>query len=86
MIILDKALQARSEAGAPVRVGLIGAGFIGKTIAKQITKSTPGMELVAIGVCPGGPSRCRVRPVRVGARSVRRSRSMRDHGRSLGSL
>src|SRR6266536_634820 len=48
MIILDKALQARSEAGAPVRVGLIGAGFIGKTIAKQITKSTPGMELVAI--------------------------------------
>jgi predicted homoserine dehydrogenase-like protein len=48
MIILDKALQARAEAGAPVRVGLIGAGFIGKTIAKQITKSTPGMELVAI--------------------------------------
>lgn len=48
MIIVDRALQARSEAGNPVRVGMIGAGFMGRGIANQIVNSVPGMELVAI--------------------------------------
>ncbi|MBD2665785.1 hypothetical protein B6N60_02291 [Richelia sinica FACHB-800] len=48
MIIVDKALQARAEAGNPVKVGMIGAGFMGRGIANQIINSVPGMELVAI--------------------------------------
>ncbi len=48
MIIVDRALQARAEAGNPVKVGMIGAGFMGRGIANQIINSVPGMELVAI--------------------------------------
>lgn len=48
MIIVDKALEARKEAGNPVRVGMIGAGFMGRGLANQIINSVPGMELVAI--------------------------------------
>lgn len=48
MIIVDNALQARAEAGNPVRVGMIGSGFMGRGIANQIANSVPGMELVAI--------------------------------------
>ncbi len=48
MIIIDTALQARAEAGKPVRVGMIGAGFMGRGIANQIINSVPGMELVAV--------------------------------------
>lgn len=48
MIIVDRALQARAEAGNPVKVAMIGAGFMGRGIANQIINSVPGMELVAI--------------------------------------
>ncbi len=48
MIIIDRALQSRAEAGKPIKVGMIGAGFMGRGIANQIANSVPGMELVAI--------------------------------------
>ncbi|MBD2605199.1 Gfo/Idh/MocA family oxidoreductase [Scytonema hofmannii FACHB-248] len=48
MIIIDRALQVRAEAGKPVKVAMIGAGFMGRGIANQIANSVPGMELVAI--------------------------------------
>ena len=48
MIIVDKALQARAAVGNPIKVGMIGAGFMGRGIANQIINSVPGMELVAI--------------------------------------
>ncbi|MEO0430685.1 MAG: Gfo/Idh/MocA family oxidoreductase [Cyanobacteria bacterium J06656_5] len=48
MIIVDTALKARAEAGNPVRIGMIGAGFMGRGIANQIIHSVPGMELVAV--------------------------------------
>ena len=48
MIIIDRALQARAEAGKPIKVGMVGAGFMGRGIANQIANSVPGMELVAI--------------------------------------
>jgi len=48
VILVDRALEERERAGDPVRVGMIGAGFMGHGIALQILKSTPGMELVAI--------------------------------------
>lgn len=48
MIIVDTALKARAEAGNPVRVAMIGAGFMGRGVANQIINSVPGMSLVAI--------------------------------------
>ncbi|HEY5892212.1 MAG TPA: Gfo/Idh/MocA family oxidoreductase [Chthoniobacterales bacterium] len=49
MIIIDNALERRAAEGRPVRVGLIGAGFMGRGIANQIVNSVRGMALVAIG-------------------------------------
>ncbi|RKD86204.1 NAD(P)H-dependent oxidoreductase [Mangrovibacterium diazotrophicum] len=48
MIIVDKALQKRAAENNPIRVGMIGSGFMGRGIVIQITRSVPGMELVAI--------------------------------------
>jgi predicted homoserine dehydrogenase-like protein len=48
MIIVDAALRAREEAGKPVRVALIGAGFMARGIANQIVNAVPGMKLCAI--------------------------------------
>src|SRR5829696_4792258 len=48
MIIVDRALRARAEAGTPIRVALSGAGFIGRAIAYQILTAVPGLKLVAI--------------------------------------
>ncbi|OCQ93105.1 NAD(P)-dependent oxidoreductase [Nostoc sp. MBR 210] len=48
MIIIDNTLKARAAAGNPIKVGMIGAGFMGRGIANQIINSVPGMELVAI--------------------------------------
>jgi len=48
MIIVDTALKQRAADNNPVRVGMVGAGFMAKGIALQIQKYTPGMELVAI--------------------------------------
>ena len=48
MIIVDNALAKRYVENNPVRVGLVGAGFMGKAIAYQICRYIKGMELVAI--------------------------------------
>lgn len=47
MIIVDRALARRAAANDPVRVGMVGAGFMGRGIARQILSSVPGMELAA---------------------------------------
>jgi predicted homoserine dehydrogenase-like protein len=48
LIIVDRALEKRDRENNPVRVAMIGAGFMGRGIALQIQNSVPGMELVAI--------------------------------------
>ena len=48
MILVDKALQERHITGNPIRVAMVGAGFMGRGIALQIITATSGMELVAI--------------------------------------
>src|SRR5690606_27656939 len=48
MLIVDTALKQRAASGNPIRVGMIGAGFMARGIANQIINSVPGMELVAI--------------------------------------
>jgi len=48
MFIVDTALKARAEAKEPVRVGLVGAGFMVQGLTNMIVQSTPGMRVVAI--------------------------------------
>lgn len=48
MVIVDKALAKRQANNDAVKVGMIGAGFMGRGIALQILKYTVGMDLVAI--------------------------------------
>jgi predicted homoserine dehydrogenase-like protein len=48
MIIVDKALQARAETNKPILVGLVGAGFMGHQITRQIIKAVPGMRVAAV--------------------------------------
>ncbi|MEM7191592.1 MAG: Gfo/Idh/MocA family oxidoreductase [Pseudomonadota bacterium] len=48
MIIVDTALKARAETGNPIRIGLVGAGFMGQGFTNQILNSVPGMNVAAI--------------------------------------
>ncbi len=48
MIIVDRALKAREAQGTPIRVGMIGAGFMGQGLTNQIENSVPGMRIAAI--------------------------------------
>ena len=48
MIIVDSLLQARQADGKPIRVALVGAGFMGRGLVNQIVNSVPGMDVVAI--------------------------------------
>lgn len=48
MVIIDTALKQRELAGNPIRVAMVGAGFMARGIALQIIRSVPGMQLVAI--------------------------------------
>lgn len=48
MQIVDTALAKAEAEGRPIRVGMIGAGFMARGTALQIVQYTPGMRLVAI--------------------------------------
>lgn len=48
MILVDRELERREAEGKPIRVAMVGAGFMGRGIALQIETATPGMRLVAI--------------------------------------
>ena len=48
MILVDTALEKREREGKPIRVGLIGAGYMGRGIALQFLTPLVGMRLVAI--------------------------------------
>jgi predicted homoserine dehydrogenase-like protein len=48
MIIVDRALKARAEQKNPIRVGMVGAGFMGQGLTNQIEHSVPGMRMAAI--------------------------------------
>ena len=48
MILVDSALRAREAEGRPIRVGIVGAGFMSHGLANQIVNSVPGMTVVGI--------------------------------------
>jgi len=48
MIIVDTALQKREDEGNPVRVAIIGAGYMGRGTVLQIETAIVGMRVVAV--------------------------------------
>lgn len=48
VIIVDTALARREAEGKPIRVGIVGAGFQGAAIVRQIVRSVRGMRVVAL--------------------------------------
>jgi predicted homoserine dehydrogenase-like protein len=48
VIIVDRELERREEEGRPVRVGMVGAGAMGRGIALQLLGPVRGMELTVI--------------------------------------
>jgi predicted homoserine dehydrogenase-like protein len=48
MIIVDTALERRAAEQNPIRVAMVGAGFMARGIALQLCGAVPGMRLVAI--------------------------------------
>ena len=48
MILLDTALARRAQEGRPIRIGLVGAGFMARGIVLQVALSVPGMRVAAI--------------------------------------
>ena len=48
MILVDKALERRAAEHRPIRVGMVGAGFMGRGLALRLCGETPGMRLAAV--------------------------------------
>src|SRR5262245_9958211 len=48
MIIVDDALKAREAEGRPIRVALIGAGFMSHGLANHLVHTTVGMRLAGV--------------------------------------
>jgi predicted homoserine dehydrogenase-like protein len=48
MFIVDRELERLQRAGTPIRVGMVGAGFMARGIARQMLQYTKGIELAAI--------------------------------------
>jgi predicted homoserine dehydrogenase-like protein len=48
MIIVDKVLEKREQEGNPIRVAMVGAGFMGRGVALQMFAAVHGMRLMAI--------------------------------------
>jgi len=48
MILVDRALERRLADAGPIRVAMVGAGFMARGIALQIVTAVPGIRLVAI--------------------------------------
>jgi len=48
MIIVDNALRALAAKETPIRVAIVGAGFMSQGLTNQIAHSVPGMRIVAI--------------------------------------
>jgi len=48
VLLVDHALKAAEARGKPIRVAIVGAGFMSQGLANQIANSTPGMRIVAV--------------------------------------
>jgi predicted homoserine dehydrogenase-like protein len=48
VIVVDTALRRRADAGRPLVVGIVGAGFMARGVVNQIVNAVPGMRVGAI--------------------------------------
>lgn len=48
MFIVDRQLELLERAGTPLKVGMVGAGFMASGIARQMLRYTKGIELAAV--------------------------------------
>ncbi|MBT2899226.1 NAD(P)-dependent oxidoreductase [Streptomyces sp. McG3] len=48
MMIVDTALRRRAEEGRPIRVGMVGAGYMGRGLVRHISTSVAGMRVAGI--------------------------------------
>ena len=48
MSVLLRGLQERADAGRPIRIGLVGAGYAGRGFAARVIRRAPGMVLAAV--------------------------------------
>jgi predicted homoserine dehydrogenase-like protein len=48
VLLVDHALKAAESRGKPIRVAIVGAGFMSQGLANQIAHSTPGMRIIAV--------------------------------------
>jgi predicted homoserine dehydrogenase-like protein len=48
MLIVDTALKRRAAENNPIRVGIVGAGFMSQGLTNQIAHSVPGMRVAAV--------------------------------------
>lgn len=48
MIVIDEALRRLEAEGRPVRVGIVGAGFMARGVVRQLWQALPGLRVVAI--------------------------------------
>jgi predicted homoserine dehydrogenase-like protein len=48
MIIVDTALERRQHEGNPIRIGMVGAGYMGQAMAAVVERNIVGMRIVAI--------------------------------------
>lgn len=48
MIIIDTALRKRAEEGRPIRVAMIGAGFMAQPMARRLVREVNGIDLVCV--------------------------------------
>jgi len=48
MVIVDTALEKREKEGKPVRVAIIGTGYMGRAVALQLLKPPVGMRLAGV--------------------------------------
>ena len=48
MFIVDRELERLAQTGKPIRVGMVGAGFMARGIVRQMLQYTKGIELAAI--------------------------------------
>jgi predicted homoserine dehydrogenase-like protein len=83
MIIVDEALRGRERTGEPVRVGMVGAGAMGRGVALQILTAVPGMELSVI--CNRHPEAARRAYLQAGADKARHVENLAELETALAS-
>jgi predicted homoserine dehydrogenase-like protein len=78
VILVDTALERRAAAGQPILVAVVGAGFMGSGIIRQIARYTPGMRVA--GIASRTLGRARAAAAEAGIEGVRQAATATEAG------